>query len=116
MFAVFASNRLGPVGRRMPNPLGLFDVYGNAREWCLEPFGEAGERPTRAQFVGGPVLDDAMIPNDQRIPFIDQYMSVRGNPYYDDAVEHFSASRFRAKADNNGSELGFRVARTIRDR
>lgn len=30
--------KLGPVGLRRPNPLGLFDVYGNAEELVLEPF------------------------------------------------------------------------------
>lgn len=30
--------RLGPVGLRKPNPLGLYDVYGNAEELMLEPF------------------------------------------------------------------------------
>lgn len=30
--------KLGPVGLRKPNPLGLFDVYGNAEELMLEPF------------------------------------------------------------------------------
>jgi formylglycine-generating enzyme required for sulfatase activity len=30
--------RLRPVGLRAPNPLGLFDVYGNAEELMLEPF------------------------------------------------------------------------------
>ena len=30
--------KLGPVGLRQPNPLGLFDVYGNAEELMLEPF------------------------------------------------------------------------------
>ena len=29
---------LGPVGLRRPNPLGLYDVYGNAEELALEPF------------------------------------------------------------------------------
>ena len=36
-FAWFARNsqgRLQPVGRLMPNPLGLFDIAGNASEWC----------------------------------------------------------------------------------
>jgi len=29
---------LGPIGRHLPNPLGLFDIYGNAEELMLEPF------------------------------------------------------------------------------
>ncbi|MEM1351864.1 MAG: SUMF1/EgtB/PvdO family nonheme iron enzyme [Pseudomonadota bacterium] len=48
--------RLRPVGLRAPNPLGLFDVYGNAEELMLEPFrlnavgrdhGQAGGLVTR---------------------------------------------------------------------
>lgn len=30
--------KLRPVGLRAPNPIGLFDVYGNAEELMLEPF------------------------------------------------------------------------------
>jgi hypothetical protein len=30
--------KIGPVGLRKPNPLGLYDVYGNAEELVLEPF------------------------------------------------------------------------------
>lgn len=30
--------KLGPVGLRKANPLGLFDIYGNAEELALEPF------------------------------------------------------------------------------
>ncbi|WP_164660987.1 SUMF1/EgtB/PvdO family nonheme iron enzyme [Tropicibacter sp. Alg240-R139] len=30
--------RLNPVGLRRPNPLGMYDVYGNAEELMLEPF------------------------------------------------------------------------------
>jgi hypothetical protein len=30
--------KLGPVGLRQANPLGLFDIYGNAEELMLEPF------------------------------------------------------------------------------
>jgi hypothetical protein len=33
-----AADSLRPVGLRQPNPLGLFDVYGNAEELILEPF------------------------------------------------------------------------------
>ncbi|MER2508082.1 MAG: SUMF1/EgtB/PvdO family nonheme iron enzyme [Amaricoccus sp.] len=42
-FALFqapgsARGKLGPVGIRKPNPLGLYDIYGNAEELILEPF------------------------------------------------------------------------------
>lgn len=30
--------KVGPVGLRKPNPVGLFDVYGNVEELVLEPF------------------------------------------------------------------------------
>lgn len=33
-----ATDKLRPVGIRQPNPVGLFDVYGNAEELILEPF------------------------------------------------------------------------------
>lgn len=51
-----AADKLRPVGLRRPNPLGLFDVYGNAEELTLEPFrlnavgrshGQAGGLVTR---------------------------------------------------------------------
>ncbi len=56
-----ARGRLLPVGLRRPNPLGLFDIYGNAEELMLEPFrlnavgrthGQTGGMVTR----GGSVL------------------------------------------------------------
>jgi len=59
-----ARGRLGPVGLRAPNPLGLYDVYGNAEELMLEPFrlnalgrdgGQVGGIVTR----GGSVLSTA---------------------------------------------------------
>ncbi|SLN48762.1 Formylglycine-generating sulfatase enzyme [Falsiruegeria litorea R37] len=55
--------RLNPVGLRLPNPLGLYDVYGNAEELMLEAFrlnalgrahGQVGGVVTR----GGSVLSD----------------------------------------------------------
>lgn len=59
-----ARGRLGPVGSRGANPLGLFDVYGNAEELMLEPYrlnvsgrahGQVGGVVTR----GGSVLSTA---------------------------------------------------------
>lgn len=76
------AGRLGPVGLRQPNPLGLYDVYGNAEELVVEPFrlnavgrahGQAGGVVTR----GGSVLSTA-----------DQIYSARRTEYppYDPAT------------------------------
>ena len=53
--------RLGPVGLRRPNPLGLYDIYGNAEELMLEPFrlnaiGRAGGQVGGVVTRGGSVL------------------------------------------------------------
>ncbi len=55
---------LGPVGLRLPNPLGLYDVYGNAEELMLEPFrlnalGRAGGQVGGIVTRGGSVLSAA---------------------------------------------------------
>ncbi|SFT67150.1 formylglycine-generating enzyme family protein [Sedimentitalea nanhaiensis] len=56
--------KLGPIGLRKPNPLGLFDVYGNAEELMLEPFrlnaiGRAGGQVGGIVTRGGSVLSTA---------------------------------------------------------
>ena len=55
---------LGPVGLRGANPLGLYDVYGNAEELMLEPFrlnaiGRAGGQVGGIVTRGGSVLSTA---------------------------------------------------------
>jgi len=59
-----ARGKLLPVGLRAPNPLGLYDIYGNAEEIMIEPFrlnavgrdhGQTGGLVTR----GGSVLSTA---------------------------------------------------------
>ena len=55
---------LGAVGLRKPNPLGLYDVYGNAEELMMEPFrlnalGRAGGQGGGIVTRGGSVLSQA---------------------------------------------------------
>lgn len=67
--------RLSPVGLRLPNPLGLYDIYGNAEELMLEPYrlnalgrthGQVGGVVTR----GGSVLSsEAQIYSAQRTEY-----------------------------------------------
>jgi len=66
-----------PVGVKAPNPWGIFDIYGNVREWCQE-----GPRPYADAGFVGPV---APLPGDFRI--------VRGGSFHDSARYARSAAR-----------------------
>jgi formylglycine-generating enzyme required for sulfatase activity len=69
--------RTAAVGSYAANPLGLFDVIGNAREWCADeyrPYGggkaaAAGERVVRGggwSDVGRDCRADALAPGERR--------------------------------------------------
>ncbi|MDU9003376.1 formylglycine-generating enzyme family protein [Sedimentitalea todarodis] len=77
--------KLGPVGVRNPNPLGLFDVYGNAEELMLEPFrlnaiGRSGGQVGGIVTRGGSVLSTAdQIYSAQRTEY-PPYDAAKGTP------------------------------------
>jgi serine/threonine protein kinase len=54
-FAVYVANakdRTWPCGGKLPNPGGLFDVYGNVAEWCLDTTTAAADQKRFAS-IGG---------------------------------------------------------------
>ena len=84
-----ARGKLGPVGLRQPNPLGLYDVYGNAEELVLDPFrlnaiGRAGGQVGGIVTRGGSVLSsEDQIYSAQRTEYA-PYNAASGAPLASD--------------------------------
>jgi formylglycine-generating enzyme required for sulfatase activity len=89
-------NRTHPVGIKRPNAWGLFDMYGNVREWCQDlPHGNYAGAPTD----GSAWLSDG----DPR------FRVWRGGSAFDHSGYCRSAARLFANTDYNGGDIGIRV-------
>jgi len=86
--------RIHPVGSKLPNPWGLFDMYGNVREW-----------------VGNSFVNTLLKDSEQ-----DEFRISRGGAYMKPAVECRSASRSTNSLNHRFRNLGFRpvLARVLR--
>jgi formylglycine-generating enzyme required for sulfatase activity len=96
-----AYGRAARVGSLKPNDLGMFDMLGNAREWChdaLEPY-PAGPLEDREQ-------PGAVLAEKRRV--------LRGGGFLSAAPELRSAHRFGFHPQMSFNQAGFRVARTWR--
>lgn len=83
-----------PVGQLQPNSLGLYDLSGNAWEWCRDRYGAYASDP--AQNPQGP---------DQGL-----HRVFRGGGWYFSARNCRVAYRYRGTPSYRGYHLGFRVA------
>jgi formylglycine-generating enzyme required for sulfatase activity len=91
-----------PVGLLKPNHLGLFDLYGNAWEWCQDRYGKLPTTPP-----GRPFLD---VPKTVGT----SGCILRGGSLSNRAEVLRSAQRdFLDPWHNRNHNVGFRVARTI---
>jgi formylglycine-generating enzyme required for sulfatase activity len=73
------------VGQKKPSPWGLYDIYGNVAEWCVDHYDKNyyGKFPTDKPTVG-PVL----LPTEKRFSHV-----VRGGSWADDPPACRSAAR-----------------------
>lgn len=94
-----ARDRAWPVGLLKPNDLGLFDMYGNAWEWCHE-------RDS---------LDHRRLPEDRedtaRVVLADDRV-LRGGAFDCRPPTMRSAARFADRPNSRSHMVGLRVART----
>lgn len=94
---------LAPIGSLKPNDFGLFDMHGNAWEWCHEV-----SRYFTISTTGKWAEDrpDNSEPND------DQLRVLRGGSFLSQPDDVRSARRFRYKPSFRNYSVGMRLART----
>jgi serine/threonine protein kinase/formylglycine-generating enzyme required for sulfatase activity len=95
-------NRTWPVGSLKPNDLGIFDMLGNAWEWCFDIY---VDRPQRSTAVSDDTV--AIQPVEDRVPRV-----LRGGAF--DVHPQFlrSASRVDTAPANRDAVIGLRPVRT----
>jgi serine/threonine protein kinase/formylglycine-generating enzyme required for sulfatase activity len=98
--------RTWPVGQKKPNNFGLFDMHGNAAEWCLDLY---GDYPAAK---GDKAVEDVetvkeITPESRCV--------VRGAPFHPRPGPLRSAYRYWHKPSDSFSTDGLRVARTYRE-
>ncbi|NQT15877.1 MAG: SUMF1/EgtB/PvdO family nonheme iron enzyme, partial [Planctomycetes bacterium] len=94
-------NNTQPVGRKAANGFGLFDVHGNAREWCADWYGK--------HYYGSSPADDPVG------PAVGSDHTSRGGGWCYSASTCRSATRVSQAPSNRGSDIGFRVVLALAD-
>lgn len=87
-----------PVGTKLPNPWGLFDMHGNVWEWCQDAY---------ASYPSAAVVDDPAV-----LGASGSYRVFRGGSFGSFARSTRSAFRRRGTPDDRYVGMGVRLLRT----
>ena len=94
----FATGGTHPVGRKAPNPWGLYDIHGNAWEWVRDWYDPAYYANSPATDPQGPEQGGERV--------------VRGGSWHTTATSWRTAFRRGYVPDYRGISIGFRLLRT----
>ena len=89
------------VGQKLPNAFGLYDIHGNLWEWTQDCY--------HADFAGAPIEGNAWTTSCD-----DVFRVIRGGSWNDDPADLRSAFRVGLNPDLENSDVGFRLALTVR--
>jgi serine/threonine protein kinase/formylglycine-generating enzyme required for sulfatase activity len=102
-----ASSRLHPAGALRPNDLGLFDLHGNAWEWCQDRYGILRQKEAEKGRTNKEDLEDIVDNKSIRM--------LRGGSFTYVALNVRSAGRYNYVGPASRVDTyGFRPARTYR--
>ena len=95
VFNTGTKGKTAPVGKRSPNPLGMYDVHGNVAEWMLDWYDEY-------YYFDSPTVD----PHG---PKHGQMKVTRGGSYASASADCRCAARMGHVPDRPTSTIGFRI-------
>ena len=101
-----ADERMHRGGLLKPNDFGLFDMHGNAWEWCQTTYSDVPKRPKDGEAVVDREEADDVLGLKMRV--------LRGGGFGSPTPNLRSASRMGAEPEKIENTFGFRVARTCK--
>jgi len=103
-----SNGRVWPIGTLKPNDFGLFDVYGNAREWCQDFPG------TPRRLVEVFTMESGDVVTDSGGGEHGKFRGIRGGSYGQPKYDVRSAALESQDPKVRDLSLGFRIARTLK--